>query len=97
MDRIAASSKEFIHIPVATTTEGVDLEALDVEVALVATGSDPADEDYVTATWDDGKARVLIGRGTDIPLEPRRKYKAWVRITSDPEIPVVYSGEIETY
>ena len=97
MDRIAASSKEYVKIPVATTTEGVTLETLPVEVALVVSGADPEEDDWQTAAWDEGQARVLVGPGGAITLAPRRTYTAWVRVTGDTEVPVIRAGEIGTY
>jgi hypothetical protein len=88
MAGIAATSKEYLHIPV--DDGAADISA---EIAVVA-GGEPAEADWLPATWDgDGSYKVLIGPGTALMLTPG-VYTAWVRIDAPPEEPVRRSGPI---
>lgn len=64
-------------------------DSLDVAIALPAEGEAPAD--WITAVWDAGRARILVGTGGDIVLAAGR-YDLWVKVTSSPEIPARKAG-----
>jgi len=75
---IPATSTEYLHIPV-TAPIGVDLSTAPVRIAVVAHRADPADTEWHTADWDTGTARILIGPGTDLTLNPG-DYRVWINI-----------------
>jgi hypothetical protein len=91
--RIPAISVEYLKVPITGPT-GVDLDELDVELAVVPDGQTPESGDWETGVWsDDGRyAMALLGTG-DLALTPGT-YDVYVRITSTPEIPVLLSGSI---
>lgn len=87
MLRIPSTSKEYLHVPV-TGAEG----SMPVEIAVVAsTLEEPASGDWKAAVWDGTDAKVLIGPGTSLVLA-NGLYRAWVRVTASPEMPVIRAG-----
>jgi hypothetical protein len=87
--RRPASSVEYVSAPV---TSDVDLSALPVEMAVSAGPLNPVEEDWQAAEWDGSDARLLVG-----PLEAGTMYSVWVRVTSSPEVPVIYSGPLHAF
>jgi hypothetical protein len=75
---IPASSTEYLHVPV-TAPAGVDLAGAPVHIAVVAHRANPAADEWQTAAWADGAARILIGPGADLVLTAG-DYKVWVRV-----------------
>jgi hypothetical protein len=95
-----SASKQYIKIPVTATVNGivVDPESDSVAFACVAPGVAPASGDFVAGSWEtiSGRyyARVLIGPGTSLELVTGL-YEIFVKITDNPEIPVLDSGLLE--
>ncbi len=92
MEPISSLSREFLFIPVQGATGG---EA--VEVAFVNPSAEPAEGDWHTAAWDstteDGAtAKILVGPGEGAVTLADGTYRAWVRVTSAEERPVLSSG-----
>jgi len=75
---IPAASTEYLHIPVTAPT-GVDLTVAPVRIAVVAHRADPADNEWHTAAWDTGTARILIGPGSGLELTAG-DYRVWINI-----------------
>lgn len=90
--QIPAISVEYVKVAVTGPT-GVDLTELDIALAIVADGQIPDTDDWQVGTWIGSSAALLIGPGTDLELD-RGTYDVYVRVTSDPEIPVLPSGSI---
>jgi hypothetical protein len=87
---MAHTSLEFIHIPV---TGSPDLET-PPDLAFLTTAGTPDDEDWHTAEWHEGTARIRIGPGGDVTdLEPGR-YRIHIRFTAGPERPVINVGQL---
>lgn len=85
---ITTVTKEYVFVPV--TVDGATPDTgLTVEVAIPSEGVDPSS--WVTATWDSGRARVLVGSGGDFELSAGR-YDVWVRITDSPELTARNAG-----
>ncbi|MET7429622.1 hypothetical protein ABZT16_11570 [Streptomyces flaveolus] len=78
---IPASSTEYLHVPV-TAPPGVDLAGSPVRIAVVAHGDNPGDDEWHTAEWVDGAARLLIGPDGGALTLTRGNYRVW--ITFDP-------------
>lgn len=76
---IPASSTEYLHVPVTVTPAGTSLTGVPVKVAVVAHRTNPAADEWRTASWNDGTARVLIGPGSDLTLTPG-DYRVWITI-----------------
>ncbi|MFC3986461.1 hypothetical protein [Streptosporangium jomthongense] len=80
----------------AVVVEGDDnLSTLPVQMAVLAYGVRPAEDDWETAEWDvddDGAtvAKIKIGPGTafDFSAAPGPKVP-WVKITASEELPVL--------
>jgi hypothetical protein len=75
---IPASSTEYLHIPV-TAPAGIDLTGAPVQIAVVAHSANPTDDEWHTASWDTGVARILIGPGTDLTLTAG-DHKVWINL-----------------
>lgn len=88
---IDRDSKEYIKVPV-TAPAGIDLGAQAVSIAVVDVAARPLSSDYKTATWDGTSAKTLVGPGV-LPLAPGN-YKVWVKVTDNPEVPVLAAGTI---
>lgn len=86
--RITTLTKEYVFVPV-TVDGAAPSDSLTVEVAMPTEGVAPSS--WVTATWDAGRARVLVGTGGDFTLTAGR-YDVWVRITSSPELTARNTG-----
>lgn len=102
--RMASGSKEFQpRIPITVTADaGADVDETDLpaELAFLAPGSTPSEDDWIDAEWDtvgdSNIVRALIGEGTDTELEPG-PYIVWLRLTANPEIPVMHIAHLTVY
>lgn len=77
-----------------------DPTTLPVKIAIVAPGTDPVSGDYVTAAWttEGGVTYARVLWQTAVPAAAAHSfYDAWLKITSSPEVPVIYAGPIRTY
>lgn len=88
---IPSSSREYLHIAVS----GDYSMSMPVELAIVPYGVEPDDDDWTTAAWVDGAARLLIGPGSTFGELDEGDYGAWVRVTTSEERPVIYSGIVK--
>ncbi|WP_262403454.1 hypothetical protein [Actinomadura sp. CNU-125] len=88
---IPSVSKEYLHIPVTGGSVSTP-----VEIAVInASTEEPAEADWRPADeWDGTTAKLLIGPGGTLELEDGT-YRVWVRVTANPEIPVIRSGLLE--
>ncbi|MGC5012532.1 hypothetical protein ACLQ2R_17350 [Streptosporangium sp. DT93] len=88
-------SKEYLKAPIAGSA---DLGSLPPEMALLPVGQDPISGDWLSAQWivEGGqlKAMILIGPDTALPLTKGLLYQVWVRITAEPEIPLLKPGTV---
>lgn len=84
---ISNLSVEYVKVPIDDGP--ANLTELDVDMAIVPQGQDPAGGDWKPATWIGTSASVLIGPATALPLTKGVNYGIWVKITSSPEIPVL--------
>lgn len=87
--RLYAPTQEYISVPVSAS--GLDISTDPVELAFMQ-DVEPTDADWVAADWVAGAARVLIG-AAGVVLLPGT-YTVWVRITDNPEVPVLQAGEL---
>lgn len=78
---IPASTTEYVHVPVTAPT-GTDLAGSPVKVAIVAHGDNPSGDEWHTAEWADGRARLLVGPDGGALTLTRGTYRVW--ITFDP-------------
>jgi hypothetical protein len=98
--RIKADSKETVRVPVRAREAGVDVNPTTFTVAIAFTGlnTDPVAGDWKAAAWEtDGaiyKARIVVGPGGAVTLVKSRIYKAWVRITTPTETPIIPAGQV---
>lgn len=76
---IPASSTEYLHVPV-TAPAGIDLTGAPVKIAVVAHADNPADEEWQTAEWADGEARLLIGPDGGTLTLTRGIYRVWIAV-----------------
>lgn len=84
-----APTQEYVSVPVSAT--GLDISADVVELAFTH-DTEPEEAQWLTAEWVAGAARILIG--TDGHPLVAGAYTVWVRITDNPEIPVLQAGRL---
>lgn len=95
--RIIVGSVEYRDFPIEAEE---DPTLFDVEVALVASGAIPEEDDFRDATWKTGggpevwEARILLGHAASDTDYAAGAYDAFVRITAGPEIPILAAGGI---
>ncbi|MFI7449551.1 hypothetical protein ACIBQX_18790 [Nonomuraea sp. NPDC049714] len=83
------SSKEELRVP-----HNADAIVYPVEIAIVLDDAgEPADSDYHAASWDGRDAVLLIGAGSDIPLDAG-EYAVWTRLDAGLQRPVRRSGTL---
>lgn len=95
---IAATSTEYVHIPVAATVNGVSVDlGTPPKVAFLTGAANPADADWLSGEWSDGTARILIGpEGGATELDPGT-YWTWVTWSAGDEVPVYRAGRTRIY
>ncbi|MDX3353905.1 hypothetical protein PV703_11405 [Streptomyces sp. ME01-24h] len=76
---IPSSSTEYLHVPV-TAPQGVDLTGAPVQIAIVAHADNPTGEEWKTADWADGAARLLVGPDGGALALGRGRYEVWIAI-----------------
>lgn len=87
---ITTQTLEYVFVPV-TVDGGAPDPGLAVEVAIPTYGTAPST--WVPATWDDGRARVLVGTGGDFTLA-KGQYHMWIRVSSSPELTARLVGSL---
>lgn len=99
-------STVYIKSRVVATVDGVypyDPTGNSVEVAFKLPGVNPAAPDWKAGSWEiQGAsffARLLVGPGVGAAIDlPVGTYRMWLRITSNPEVPVLEApGNIRVY
>jgi hypothetical protein len=93
MLRISSQSTEYILVAV---TASVVVTGDPVALAFTAPGADPVSGDWLTGSWVNGKARILVGPGGAKTLTAG-SWDLWVRVTDNPEIPVRRVDQITVY
>ena len=107
--RISTLSTEYIRVPVKARRSGLpdDPTGDTVEFGLTPKPAVNAADQYnepttwFTGSWDtEGTkylAKITVGpTGTLVPAEADT-YQVWVKVTSSPEIPVMYAGDLEVF
>lgn len=98
----SALSLEFVAAAVTATSAGVPVNPTGDTVAFAFTTppARPVSGDWKTGAWDSTQPRTpgnayiahcLVGPGGTVTL-PAGRYTMWVRITDNPEIPVIPFG-----
>jgi hypothetical protein len=99
--RIPSGSVEFLSVWV--DTDGVaTLSSQPVAIALTPLRSDPDDDTtWRGASWAGSaatarSAAILIGPGTSHEIDAG-KYEVWVKVTDNPETPIVHAGRLTIF
>lgn len=98
----SALSLEFVPAAITATSAGAPVNPTSdvVEFAFTDVTAKPAAGDWHTGSWDGTSPRApgnayiahcLVGPGGTVTL-PAGRYTMWVRITDNPEIPVIPFG-----
>lgn len=97
----STQSTEYVKVQVAPTINGVlaDPTSDQVRMAFVVPGSaPPGSSDWLAGSWETAGtkyyARCLIGPAGTVTLAPG-EYRVYLKISDDPEIPIVDCGQIE--
>lgn len=104
MQEMSTESRDWVQAYVSARKEGdlFDPTALTVEFAFTTGSTKPGVDDWTTGSWDGDEprqptgeyvAQVLVGPDGDIELEAGT-YTGWVRVTDDPERPVIPYGQL---
>lgn len=103
MQTIDRSSRQFVQAQVTVTAAGQPYNPTGdlVEFAFTAIGGRPTT--WYTGGWDGTqaipgtnsyRAQVLVGPGSTGPTLTAGRYAVWIRITDDPEQPVIPVGQL---
>lgn len=106
MLRVSALSLQYIMIKVSATKDGlaVDPTGNTVQMAFPLAGAAPVAGDWKSASWetdattspDTYYARCLVGPSGTVALTAGT-YDVWVKVTDNPEIPVMKCGLLEVF
>jgi len=94
-------SLEYVYAAVTATIGGVDHDPTGdpVEMAFIGTEDDPAEDDWVEASWETISgayfAKALVGPSNGVIDLAKGTYRIYVRVTDDPERPVLRAGVLE--
>jgi hypothetical protein len=101
---ISSLSVEYVHVPVAQTSSGVDIDPTGdiVAMALVPQGTTPAPGDFKTGTWLQDVstipvthlARLLVGPTPGVLTLAPGLFDCWLKITDNPEVPIHKAGPV---
>lgn len=100
---IAALSNEYVRIPVAASTSGVDVDPTGDTVALAFVPQDtvPGNSDWKTGSWETDNtstppthyARCIVGPVSGVvTLVSGNIYEIWIKISDSPEVPIKKAG-----
>lgn len=100
----SALSLEYVAAAITATAAGtpVNPTADSVEFAFTTVTAKPVSGDWKTGTWDGTQPRppgnayiahCLVGPGGTVEL-PAGRYTMWVRVTDNPERPVIPFGRL---
>lgn len=100
----SALSREYVSVAITARTAGtpVNPTADVVEFAFTTVTAKPAAGDWKTGSWDGTEPRppggaytahCLVGPGGTVAL-PAGQYTMWVRVTDNPEVPVIPFGRL---
>lgn len=100
----SALSREYVAVAITAKTAGTPVNPTGdvVEFAFTTVTAKPAPGDWKTGSWDgtqphqpDGAyiAHCLVGPGGTVELAAGQ-YVMWVRITDNPEVPVIPFGRL---
>lgn len=100
---LSVLSLEYVKIPVAAIKLGspVDPTGDVIAMAFPVSGVEPVAGDWKTGSWEISTyngvttylARCLVGPGGAIALAIGT-YDIWIKITDNPEIPVIHAGQL---
>lgn len=96
---IAASSTEYLHVNVVASIGGTAVTlASPPKLAFLPASSaeNPVTEDWLTGEWSGSWARLLLGPGGAVTLDPG-KYSVWITFAAGLETPVYRAGELTVY
>jgi hypothetical protein len=95
---IAETSQEYIRVA-ASATAGIDGSPIDVatapKLAFLIGSDNPDDDEWHTAEWDDGFARIMLGPD-EVPLAVGT-YWVWISFTAGAERPVERAGQLRVF
>jgi len=99
---ISSLSTVFIQIPVRAFMEGQPYNPTgdDVAMAFTTGWTDPGSGDWHTASWTTGElgetylAQLLVGPGAGGLALGVGTYSIWLKVTDNPEVPVMQPGQL---
>jgi len=102
-DVLSSLSTEYVTVPMSVTKDGVPYNPTSdpVQFAFVTgTSTPPQTGSWVAGEWDTlpgpiypYQAKCLIGPAGTITLAPGT-YIRWVKVTDNPEVPVLQAGQV---
>lgn len=96
MVRISSLSLEYLRVPVKAAVDPIN----DLVEFAFTDGPEPGDADWANGGWEDTgppyEARILVGPDGDVELD-EGLWTTWLRISHDPERPVIMAGLVEIF
>lgn len=98
MDRLAATSTEYVHINVGSWINGASLALADPpKFAFLLTTANPVLGDWLTGEWSQNWARILVGPSGGAVALVEGRYQVWLKFTAGLEAPVRNTGPLDIY
>jgi hypothetical protein len=98
VDRIAATSTEFVHVNVGAWIGGAAITLADLpKFAFLLTTANPLAGDWLTGEWSGNWARVLVGPNGGAATLVEGRYNVWLSFTAGIESPVRLTGQLDIY
>lgn len=99
MRQLSSTSTEYVAYRVTATDytgAALNIGTDSVSIAFLAPGAKPTSSDWQSASWiSSGVAGILVGPGGLTVAVG--SYIGWVKVTDNPEIPVIPAGILEIY
>ena len=97
---ISSLSTVYVQVPVYATIGGAAYNPTSdvVQMAFTLNGANPGSGDWKTASWTSGPgsgsylAQILVGPGTGGLSLATGSWTTWVKVTDNPEVPVINCG-----
>lgn len=91
---ISSMSKEYVLVPVSARENGLPIDPTSSTVEMAFAPADVDPEEWNAASWETAGskhyARCLVGPG-EVELS-KGFFNVWVRVTDNPEMPVLLAG-----
>jgi hypothetical protein len=85
------NSTEYVNVPLSADH---DISSDPVAFSIVARGSEPGPVWTAASVYSGGVAKLLIGPASSYGSLAVGNYDVYVKITDNPEVPVLFAGQL---